>query len=97
MEVRPDISLNISSMRIVPCNSFSFLCKIDMVCVSLSEKCDGKFDCIDKTDEKNCTKLFTLIHPKTNNKINPLYFCDLIQNYPEREDEKICGITKLSR
>lgn len=59
--------------------------------MSLIEKCDNKFDCPDKSDEKNCNLIFNFFHPKINKTINPLFFCDYIQNYGEGEDEKNCG------
>ena len=39
----------------IKCNGSQFTCN-DGLCVGLMDRCDEKFDCFDKSDEKNCQK-----------------------------------------
>lgn len=44
------------------CGKNEFLCSTSKTCVSMSKKCDGKFDCEFKEDELDCCEsLFRLI------------------------------------
>ncbi|CAD5126426.1 DgyrCDS14560 [Dimorphilus gyrociliatus] len=72
------------------CNEYSILCEIDMICISIILKCDGNFDCQDKTDEKNCSTIKQIIYPQSNQLINPFYMCNYFQDYSSAEDEKFC-------
>lgn len=38
------------------CNSQEFMCHSDRYCIDIRRKCDGRFDCSDQSDERDCRK-----------------------------------------
>lgn len=45
-----------------PCSIDQFTCNPSSTCIALSLKCDGKQDCVDKSDEIHCRELVVLIY-----------------------------------
>ena len=66
-------------------NSTMFLCKLITQCIEKEKKCDGKYDCLDQTDEINC-------HSTPCNETD--FFCDngvCINSSKVCNDRNDCG------
>lgn len=46
------------------CSADQFFCKKSGICISMSQKCDAKFDCKYKEDELDCCELFSEVRFK---------------------------------
>ena len=56
----PEACEFVSISKTVNCNPSShFRCDNKQLCISLIFRCDTKFDCLDKSDEVNCTRKLT--------------------------------------
>ena len=43
-------------MTFTACNETQWRCETTPLCINKDEKCDGKEDCKDASDEKGCSK-----------------------------------------
>ena len=50
--------LNKKNCLLQVCGRYKFECESSKICLSVAKRCDGNYDCHDKSDEKNCGKVF---------------------------------------
>lgn len=75
------------------CHKGFFQCEIDLFCISLRFRCDGIYDCYDKTDEENCDN-HVIEKFKCDNDSKIISFtlvCDEIYDCQDKTDEINCG------
>lgn len=76
------------------CGLNNFWCQNDKNCISLINVCDGKDDCGNNEDEKNCKnslKIYRKFKCENGELINHQFVCNFFPDCKMGEDEKFCS------
>lgn len=79
------------SELVIKCPSYTFQCSKDSICISFIQVCDGKIDCKNGEDERNCSiDYFQCLNSKE--KIPIIRLCDFSPDCKDKSDEINCGL-----
>uniref|UniRef100_A0ACB8ESL4 Uncharacterized protein n=1 Tax=Sphaerodactylus townsendi TaxID=933632 RepID=A0ACB8ESL4_9SAUR len=78
------------------CRMFEFLCRNGEECIQHEYVCDGENDCVDGSDEENCSQFCSnqgMFECESGNKcIEERYRCDGFPHCPDGSDESSCWV-----
>lgn len=70
-----------------------FVCNDGLKCIELSQVCDLKADCVDRSDEESCSNNFKCKHHSASVQYIPIYQrCDGVADCMDFSDENECSI-----
>ncbi|CAD5121128.1 DgyrCDS9667 [Dimorphilus gyrociliatus] len=80
----------------VSCTGTTFHCSYENICISLIQVCDGKYDCSNGEDERNCSEYFKFQCQSNNQSVPYQNVCDYRYDCNDKSDEIFCDLVKIN-